>query len=280
MGLTGESISRSEFIAFDLETTGLHPVSSRIIEIGAVRFRSDGTVLDQFQQLINPRCEISAGAMAVNGITNEMVAGQPAIDDVLPDFVEFIGQAPVVMMAHNAGFDIGFLSVAFNRLGWGSPEQPVLDTCALSRRRLALANHKLETVGCHLGLSDYAVHRALDDSLLLKDIFLHLIRFNPAINSIEELNRTAPFMRFERYEEMASQLPSGHEGLWEAIVRNQDVVMQYMGGNRPGSTRVVTPLGVMHAGGSVYLSAFCHSSRTNKTFRLDRIVSYRKVDQE
>lgn len=218
MYLSGEPIAKREFIAFDLETTGLHPVSSRIIEIGAVRFRGDGEVLGQFQQLIDPWCEISAGAMAVNGITNDMVAGQPAIDEVLPGFVDFIGQTPVVMMAHNAGFDIGFLSVAFSRLGWKSPEQPVLDTCALSRRRLVLANHKLETVGRYLGLSDFAVHRALDDSLLLKNIFLHLIRVNPAISSIEELNRAAPFMQFEKYEEMASQLPSGYEELWETIV--------------------------------------------------------------
>jgi len=280
MDLSGENICSSEFIAFDLETTGLHPVFSRIIEIGAVRFRGDGTVLDQFQQLIDPRCEISAGAMAVNGITNEMVAGQPTIEEVLPVFDQFIGRAPVVMMAHHAAFDIGFLSAAFHRLGRESPEQPVLDTCTLSRCRLALANHKLETVGRHLGLIHAAAHRGLDDSLLLKDIFLHLIRVNPAINSIEDLNRAAPFMRFERHQEMASKLPPGYEDLWEAMVRDQAVIIEYMGGSRPGSTRVVTPLGVMQSGGNVYLSAVCHSSRINKTFRLDRIASYRQVDRE
>lgn len=280
MDLSGETISRSEFIAFDLETTGLHPVFSRIIEIGAVRFRGDGTVLDQFQQLIDPRCELSAGAMAVNGITEEMVAGQPTIDQVLPDFVKFVGQAPVLLMAHHAGFDIGFLSAAFHRLGWESPEQPVLDTCALSRRRLVLANYKLETVGRHLGLFNAAAHRGLDDSIFLKDLFLHLIKVYPAIRSIEELYRAAPFMHFEHHQEMASKLPPGYEELWEAIVRGQDVMMEYVGGSRPGSTRVITPLGVLHAGGLVYLSALCHSSRMNKTFRLDRIASFRMVDQE
>lgn len=109
MKLTVNAISREEFIAFDLETTGLHPVFSRIIEIGAVRFRGDGTVLESFQQLVDPRCEISAGAAAVNGITGEMVAGQPTIEEVLPCFIDFIGDGPVVMMAHNAGFDMGFL---------------------------------------------------------------------------------------------------------------------------------------------------------------------------
>ena len=61
-------LSEEEFIAFDLETTGLHPVMARIIEIGAVRFRGDGTVLDCFQQLIDPKCAISPGAMAVSSL--------------------------------------------------------------------------------------------------------------------------------------------------------------------------------------------------------------------
>ena len=101
-------ISEEVFIAFDLETTGLHPVMSRIIEIGAVCFQGDGTVLKSFQQLVDPRCEISPGAMAVNGISNEMVAEQPLIEEVLPAFALFIGNDPVMMMAHNAGFNISF----------------------------------------------------------------------------------------------------------------------------------------------------------------------------
>ena len=276
MRIAADSINREEFIAFDLETTGLHPVFSRIVEIGAVRFRGDGTVLESFQQLVDPRCEISAGAMAVNGITNEMVAGQPTIEEVLPCFIYFIGDLPVVMMAHNAGFDMGFLSAALSRLGMESPPHPVIDTCALARRRINLVNYKLETIGRHLGLIDSAEHRGLEDSLLLKDVFLHLIRISPVITSTSELCRVAPVLRFRTFEEMAGQLPPGFEKLWEAIVKDQDVVMEYMGGSTPGSARVVTPLGVTETGGRIYLSAFCHTSRINKTFRLDRIASYRR----
>jgi len=275
MNLTGKSIICEEFIAFDLETTGLHPVMDRIIEFGAVRFRGDGAVLDSFQQLIDPRCAISAGATAVNGITNEMVAGQPTIEKVLPGFIDFIGNEPTVMMAHNAGFDMGFLSAALSRLGMESPLHPVVDTCALARRRLNLVNYRLETIGRHLRLINSAEHRALEDSLLLKDIFLHLIRLSPVISSIDELLRVTPVLRFRTFEEMAGQLPPGFEELWEAIVKDQDVVIEYLGGSTPGSARVVTPLGVTETGGRIYLAAFCHNSGMNKTFRLGRVVSYR-----
>jgi len=60
------------------------PVFARIIEVGAVRFRGDGTVLDSFQQLVDPQCKISPGAMAVTGISNEKVASQPLIEDGQP----------------------------------------------------------------------------------------------------------------------------------------------------------------------------------------------------
>ena len=95
------------FVAFDIETTGLTPVVDRIVEIGAVKFRS-GKVMDTFQELIDPEMSISPDATAVNGITDEMVAGCPLIDQALPQFVDFL--ADFVSIAHNAPFDVGFLS--------------------------------------------------------------------------------------------------------------------------------------------------------------------------
>ncbi|MDW7730421.1 MAG: exonuclease domain-containing protein [Bacillota bacterium] len=270
-------INQEEFIAFDLETTGLHPVFDRIIEIGAVRFRGDGNVLGNFQQLIDPRCAISAGAMAVNGISDEMVAGQPLIEEVLPVFAEFIGESPVVMMAHNAGFDMGFLSVAYSRLGMQKPLHPVIDTVALARRRLALPNYRMETVGRYLQLVDQSRHRALEDSLLLKDIFLSLVRMNPQIKGVAELLQILPGLSFKEYDAVLEEAPSGFEALWEAIYNGRDVEILYLGGSNPGRTRVVTPLGVTQMGGLIYLSAFCHKSRLNKTYRLDRIASYRMI---
>ncbi len=272
------SIVQEEFIAFDLETTGLHPVFARIVEFGAVRFRGDGTVLGTFQQLVDPRCAISPGAMAVNGITGEMVSGQPQIEEVLPLFDEFVGDVPVVMMAHNAGFDLGFLAVAYGRLGMQTPVHRVIDTLALARCQLNLSSYRLDAVGSSMGLVNAVEHRALEDALLLKDIFLNLIRLSPQVVSIDKLLKIVPVLSFKQFEANITQAPAGYEVLWEAIVGEKVVEMCYMGGSRPGSIRKVTPLGVIQLNGYIYLSAFCHQSGINKTFRLDRIASYRRLE--
>jgi len=278
MSKATDNLSQAEFIAFDLETTGLHPVGAQIVEIGAVRFRGDGTVLDQFQQLVDPRCEIPARVAEIHGITDQMVVGQPRIDDVLPRFARFLGDAPVVLMAHNARIDVGFLSIGFSRLGHPSPVHPVIDTCALARRRLSLRNYKLDTIGRRLRLIDTEKHRALEDAALLKDVFVHLIGKRPAIRSTDELYGLSPGLSFELFSAVLDDPPVGYEELWEAISEQQPVEMQYLGGSTPGGTRIVTPLGVMQTRGAIYLSAFCHKSDCDKTFRLDCIASYRKAE--
>ena len=133
-------IAQAEFIAFDLETTGLHPVSAQIVELGAVRFKGDGEVLGQFQQLVDPRSKIPHIATQIHGITNAMVQGQPTIAEALPEFLEFLGDTPMVMLAHNASFDLGFLSVALCRLRHSFPVHQTLDTCTLARRRISLCD--------------------------------------------------------------------------------------------------------------------------------------------
>ncbi len=208
-----KTLSQAEFIAFDLETTGLHPVGAQIVEIGAVRFRGNGIVLDTFQQLVDPRCGIPARATEIHGITNRMVAGQPVIGDVLPRFARFLGDTPVVLMAHNARFDIRFLSVAFRRLRQAGPAHPVIDTCTLARRRLDLPDYKLETIGRHLRLIDDETHRALEDALLLKDVFLHLIGRRPAIRSTDELYQLSSRLSFQRSAAALHDPSAGYERL-------------------------------------------------------------------
>lgn len=267
----------SDFIAFDLETTGLHPVASQIVEIGAVRFRGDGTLLGEFQQLVDPGCAIPEDATDVHGITDDDVLGQPTIRDVLPSFLDFVGDKPVVMLAHNAAFDLGFLSVALCRLRRPGPSHPVVDTLSLSRRRLQLPNHKLETIGRHLRLIDDERHRALEDTVLLKDVFLQLVGRRPALQSVDQLFDLCPALSFESFSEILDRPPTGFEELWLAIAKQQPVTMVYEGGSSPGASRMVTPLGVVRTKGQLYLSALCHESDIEKSYRLDRISSYRRI---
>ena len=171
-----------EFITFDLETTGLSPDFNRIVEVGAVRFRADGTELDRMEQLVDPRCAIPTDVTKIHGITDEMVRGQPPIEDVLPEFLEFLGHSETILLAYNAPFDVGFLSAAFSRCKAILPEHPVIDTLSLSRRMLPrLRNHRLETIARHLRIAESTDHRALGDALVVQSVFLKLLAQAPTI---------------------------------------------------------------------------------------------------
>lgn len=97
------------FVAFDLETTGLDPKKEKIVEIGAVKFDRRGPIA-RYSVLINPGIAMPAEASRINGITDVMLAGKPTLDEVLPDFIRFIGNAALV--AHNAPFDCSFVDAA------------------------------------------------------------------------------------------------------------------------------------------------------------------------
>ena len=102
------------FIAFDLETTGPPPVTSQIVEIGAIRFQGDGTILGEFEQLVDPQCHMPEEVTKIHGITDQMVINQPTIEEVFPNFIKFLGDPSDVMLAHNASFDMDILAMAFS----------------------------------------------------------------------------------------------------------------------------------------------------------------------
>jgi DNA polymerase III epsilon subunit family exonuclease len=181
------SLADTEFVAFDLETTGLDAVAAHIVEIGAVRFCGDGTVLEEFEQLVRPPCDIPTRVTRIHGITNTMVRDQPAIGDVLPAFAAFLGDEPAVLLAHNAGFDVSFLSMAITRTGQPLPAHPVLDTCGLARQRLSLPDYRLETIGRYLRLVGAGAHRAKADAELVMGAFAHMVRKRPAIRNTTQL---------------------------------------------------------------------------------------------
>ena len=95
-----------EFVAFDLETTGLSASEDRIIEIGAVIMKN-GQEIDRFQTFVDPKRTLERKIVELTGITQEMLAGAPLIEEVLPKFLEFVGDR--VLVAHNSDFDTGFV---------------------------------------------------------------------------------------------------------------------------------------------------------------------------
>ncbi|MDO7203097.1 exonuclease domain-containing protein [Paraclostridium bifermentans] len=95
------------FVVFDIETTGFSNTNDKITEIGAVKIENF-KVVDRFSELVNPETDISYKIQELTGITNDLVADKPTIDAILPKFLEFVGDD--VLVAHNADFDMGFIS--------------------------------------------------------------------------------------------------------------------------------------------------------------------------
>lgn len=163
------------YTVFDTETTGLDPsMGDEIIQIGAARI-VNGRLLHQecFEQLVDPGRAIPAAVVAVHGITADMVAGQPTIDQVLPAFHAFAQDT--VLVAHNAAFDMRFLQLKEQQTGlvFG---QPVLDTLLLSAVvHPGQDSHGLETVAQRLNVPVVGRHTAMGDAMATARIFLQLI---------------------------------------------------------------------------------------------------------
>ena len=166
----------TEFVAFDIETTGLNAQSDRMTEIGAVIF-SGGTVKETFNTFVDPQMHIPADITQLTGIRDQDVAGAPREKEAMERFMAFAGDRPLV--AHNAHFDVGFMTAA--ALRQGLKFNPVfLDTLALSQALLPeLKRFKLDIVSNHLGLPQFNHHRASDDAMVvarMMDKFLPMLQ--------------------------------------------------------------------------------------------------------
>lgn len=265
------NLSTLDFAAFDTETTGLHPQSESLVEIAAVRFNLACGAKEYFQTLINPGVPIPWQATQVHGITNEMVANAPSLAQVLPSFFRFIeGTVPV---AHNAGFDLGFLSLHALRLGLSLPDGPVLDSCMFSRRVFTeQPSHKLQTLVEALGIAETTFHRALADAKSCMEVFRAAVARSCGNEaSWDELmlrhGRTYSFTRDWRL--LGPELEKERFApLFAAMEQKKPVWILYEGGY---SAREVTPLLLYGRGAQRYMEATCHLDGIRKSFRLDRI---------
>ncbi|MGH3582204.1 MAG: DEDD exonuclease domain-containing protein, partial [Mycobacterium sp.] len=203
--LADVALADTTFVVVDLETTGGRASGDNhdcITEIGAVKVRG-GVVLGELATLVDPGRAIPPQIVQLTGITSAMVHDAPRIDSVLPAFLEFSRGA--VLVAHNAGFDIGFLRAAAERLGLTWPRPAVLCTVRLARRVLSrdeAPSVRLSAMAELFGASTTPTHRALDDARATVDVLHGLISRvgNQGVRTYPELraylpDKTAPQRR-------------------------------------------------------------------------------------
>ncbi len=176
------------FVVFDIETTGLSKETEMITEIGAVKLQN-GKIIDRFSTFVNPQKPISEEITKLTGITNEMVADAPKIQEVLPNFLEFARDT--ILVAHNASFDTGFIRVAAERYCNLEVDNTVLDTLELARTLLPqLSKHKLNIICEHLNISLVGHHRAVNDAEATAEMFLKFtdMLVEKKIFTLDEIN--------------------------------------------------------------------------------------------
>lgn len=152
----------AQYCVIDIETTGLSTNFDEIIELAAIRI-SDGQIIDTFQSLVKPTYEIDEFIEQLTGITNSMLSSAPSIEDVLPNFLDFLGDD--ILVGHNINFDINFIyDYTFEQLNYAFSNDFV-DTLRLSRKLFPnLPHHRLQDLTAYLHIKNpQAAHRALSD---------------------------------------------------------------------------------------------------------------------
>lgn len=196
-------LRETTFVVVDLETTGGRAKSTdgapcdAITEIGAVKVRG-GVVLGEFTTLVDPQRSIPPQIVRLTGITTAMVCDAPTIEAVLPMFFEFAGlHLGAVLVAHNAGFDVGFLRAAAHRCGIAWPRPQVLCTVRLARRVLTreeAPSVRLAELARLFAVATQPTHRALDDARATVDVLHALIERvgNQGVHTYADLRSYLP----------------------------------------------------------------------------------------
>ena len=183
----GQSLNGT-YVVFDLETTGFSSIKDKIIEIGAVKVEN-GVITDKFSTFVNPKVPIPFKITNLTGITDDMVMEAPDIETILPQFLEFVGDA--VLVAHNASFDVSFIEQNC-RYQDITPDFTSVDTVAMARILLpTLSKFKLNVVANALHISLENHHRAVDDAGATAEIFVKFVEMLRArnIKTLTKLNQ-------------------------------------------------------------------------------------------
>jgi len=185
-----------EYVSFDLETTGLSAKEDKIIEFGAV-LMSKGQEISRFQAFVDPHESLNPQTTELTGITDEMLVGAGDIREVLPQFLDFVGDR--ILVAHNADFDTSFLIENCKKLGISCSITSV-DTLALSQNLMPkLSRHKLNILADALGLPEFNHHRALADAAVCGAIFGKFIPMLQAraVDTVQQINPVMEKIRSE-----------------------------------------------------------------------------------
>lgn len=266
-------------VALDLETTGLHPQLSEIVEIGAIAFdAATGEVVAEHASLVNPGKPIPANVTAIHGITDTMVQDAPPVREAMTRLLAFLEPYDTVL-GHNVHFDLSFLLHRARQQRQPFPANWTVDTVHLARWAFpGLVSYRLSALKDLFDLQSEA-HRAIPDAIACAQLFCL---------GIAELGRKG-FAPVEITGRLCKPLLSSHQpapesitpelkALYDICATGQRLCITYRNAQQEVTRRVVDPQGVEGLGPMPTLVAYCHFKAATRHFRTDRILTWEVVD--
>lgn len=258
--------------AIDIETTGLHPFYSEIVEVAAVTFDLNGDVHREYSQLINPQKLIHPRAIEIHGITDEMVKDKPVWKEIAPEFYGIIKDK--ILVAHNAPFDLSFLAFKGTVISMPFADTYFTDTLTISREMYSeFKRHSLVDLSESLGIELNNAHRALADTKACMHLLLREIKdFDGEWDKFasQYVFHTAAWQTMENINE--EMIP-----LIEVCLEGCDIRIVYIDSEKTETARQITPLQLNRIRHVPYLFGHCHLRDAGRNFRLDRIQRWERI---
>jgi DNA polymerase III epsilon subunit len=234
--LFSHNLIKQKYVFFDFETTGLYPLNGdRIIEIALIK-TVEGRITDTFESMINPGIKIPADATAANNITDEMIATAPIFDkNCSLKIMNFIEDG--ILVAHNAAFDLGFLSMEMARNGFVFDKWQAIDTLKIAREVFSGQRNNLASLMKRYNITPSgSLHRAIVDTEILKKIFFELIDEN----QIRELELD---QIIKKYGFMGNNIPRNIQAnIREAIIEKRAITAFYVDRSKHKQVLNIIPL--------------------------------------
>jgi DNA polymerase-3 subunit epsilon len=254
----------------DVETTGLSPwFGDRICEIAILRCLGE-EILGSFETLVNPERHISPSAARVNGLTDEDLIEAPLFGDIATQVEAYLEDA--IIVAHNAPFDLGFVSSELARLGKSLPSAEVIDTLQIARRHFHFPSNGLQAIAYALKIECSTVHRAMADVVITRAVMGHFLARMVKIPTEQYVSISAPPAPVSTTLNLPPLIQ-------EALASKKDLLIRYVDQKGRETQRRITPKQIMVLQDYIYLSAHCHLRDEDRSFRLDRITEMKLEDK-
>lgn len=265
------------YVAFDTETSGKFPLVAEVVEVAAVKWRG-GKIIDSYQTLVKPSRPMGEAVIRIHHITNEMVENAPNISAILPKFDAFIQDS--VLVAHHAAFDIGFLTLEYEKHNMALPTACSIDSCLLARKVFPKStNHRLATLVALFDIKIENAHRALDDSKACLEVAMKCMEKVGQEATLEHLFKIQgtqfEWTRYSMKDLLSNEVT---RPLVEGARKQLVLEITYKGGSHPGEPRRITPQGLVRNPEGDYIVGLCHQDNTEKRFYLNRISSAKILD--